>query len=283
MKKAAINNNEKLTLNDCLFECRIALEKLRGFEASEAFYYMKGILRPKKEKKKVGGKVYTHDSIYYVRVDYINKERKVKETYVKDGDVESIQNKLAGKKENRKKYSQLKKTAKALFKQLDKLMIKTNTDKTVWERFEAYANKHEAYRQNDGHAANESISALGERCRSKAECILANQAFSVQLPYLYEADVDVEVNGRKKTFRPDFSFFIKGKWIILELLGMLDKDDYVVDWIQKKQVYAENGYVEGKNLVCIACKDSQGIDSRKITQVLRNLKRGFIPREMVYA
>jgi len=258
--------------NQCHYQYWKAVGELEAFEASDAFYYRKGYLRFKEEKRTCNNKVYTSISAYYVRVDYIDGKRKTTSKYVKKEDVAAVQRKLANKRKNRLIYKALKKKVKALLLQLKKCMGKNNK---VWEAVAAHRKKKEEFRGNDKNI----ITILGEKVRSRAECILANLAFSFGIPYLYEAAIKIY---RGFELHPDFTFIVNGRRVLLEYLGLADNDDYIANWAGKESTYREKGYVKGKNLVCIASKDPQNIDTQKISQIFIDLANGRIPSEIIY-
>jgi hypothetical protein len=88
----------------------------------------------------------------------------------------------------------------------------------------------------------------GEYVRSKAEWMIAEILQSSGVPYQYEAPLTLR-NGN--TFRPDFRCLNlrKRKVIYWEHLGMMGDTEYAASVIRKMQIYEENGYFIGDNLI----------------------------------
>ena len=95
----------------------------------------------------------------------------------------------------------------------------------------------------------------GERVRSKSEQLIANLLYRLGVPYRYEYPVELNVEGRRKTWRPDFLILDvkKRKEYCLEHFGMLDdvseSNNYARSAFWKMKVYEENGRYEGKNMI----------------------------------
>ena len=87
----------------------------------------------------------------------------------------------------------------------------------------------------------------GELVRSKSELLIAEKLFSLGMNYQYERVLDGTVRPGK--LRPDFSFVDDaGNLILWEHLGRMDRADYQDGWEWKRQWYAQNNFVEGRNL-----------------------------------
>lgn len=99
------------------------------------------------------------------------------------------------------------------------------------------------------------ITDRGEQVRSKSEQLIANLLYRLNIPYRYEYPIEVKVNGRTRTWYPDFTILdVKNRReIYLEHLGMLDdtreEHNYSVNAFWKMKVYEENGMYEGKNML----------------------------------
>lgn len=111
----------------------------------------------------------------------------------------------------------------------------------------------------------------GHMVRSKSELVIANKLWQMGIDYEYERPVKGEIIPGK--MRPDFSFVDPaGDYILWEHLGMLFRDDYRKSWEWKKDWYAKNGYIEGKNLFTTQDDDNGGLDSTKVTSVAEKIK-----------
>lgn len=108
--------------------------------------------------------------------------------------------------------------------------------------------------------------ARGELVRSKSEVIIANLLDSANLDYTYEQELKLK-DGQIRS--PDFTIRKSGKVFYWEHLGMLQNSDYAKKWKVKKQQYAENGIVEGKNLITSRDELDGSIDSQEINQFIK--------------
>lgn len=118
------------------------------------------------------------------------------------------------------------------------------TDKEYAERWTS-----EAYEQNPFHPEEKVYETeRGEFVRSKSEKDIANLYFEMGIPYRYEAAVFFK-NGKIKY--PDFTVLdvAKRRIIYHEHLGLLDKEEYRIDALQKIDLYRENGIYTGNNLI----------------------------------
>jgi hypothetical protein len=72
---------------------------------------------------------------------------------------------------------------------------------------------------------------------------------------------------------PDFTFTDAGGDVIVwEHLGMLARPDYRQSWEAKRDWYAANGYVEGKNLFTTADDERGGLDSTHLLQTIQGVR-----------
>lgn len=94
-------------------------------------------------------------------------------------------------------------------------------------------------------------SIKGERIRSKAEKIIADELMANYIPYRYEYPLQLKVGNQTKIFRPDFiALNVRTqREYILEHLGMMNKYGYNNSSIGKIGVYEKNGYMLSKNML----------------------------------
>ncbi len=87
----------------------------------------------------------------------------------------------------------------------------------------------------------------GEPVRSKSELIIANKLYDAGLPYHYETIF------RTEQFIASPDFFILNprtrKEFYWEHFGLMSKQDYIEDSLYKIEGYAENGIIQGENLI----------------------------------
>ena len=270
------------TFHDLLCHYRMALNELIAFEASDEMENRKGYLYRKKKKKKRKDKtIASYDEYYYISVDYVAGERVVHSQYVKQAEIEDYEKKLNEKKENVKRYRYLRNAVKRLAAKLRKAMRKEKIKMDLSNLKESLIN-HLNYRKKENTISPKITSVFGESLRSRVECIFSTLAFAFRIPYIYEPEVTLtDDRGWHEFVRPDFSFIINGKTVLVELLGMVGDKKYDARWENKARKYRESGYILGKNLICIACKDKQGINAPTLVKVLNNLKCGILPKEVV--
>ena len=87
-----------------------------------------------------------------------------------------------------------------------------------------------------------------EQMRSKSEIMIAEALYNAGVPYRYEFSLHIKGRG---TFHPDFLCLNKrtGQEIIWEHFGLMDKPEYAANAMEKIALYAQNGYVLGRNLI----------------------------------
>lgn len=107
----------------------------------------------------------------------------------------------------------------------------------------------------------------GLAVRSKSELIIANVLDMRQIPYQYEAAL--ELSGKIKY--PDFTMrrLSDGALIVWEHFGLLSDAGYRQQVKRKIALYAENGYFPYENLICSYEKDVR--DSRRIHDLIDRL------------
>ena len=93
----------------------------------------------------------------------------------------------------------------------------------------------------------------GEKVRSKAEKIIADELNASNIPYRYEYPLEILVGKQKKTFRPDFLVLNRRtrKEYVIEHLGMMDKIGYYNYNLNKIGILEQNGYLLGVNLLIL--------------------------------
>ena len=117
----------------------------------------------------------------------------------------------------------------------------------------------------------------GELVRSKSEQIILNSLFAYNLVTHYEEEFmyKVPVEGVHRVF-PDFTIILpNGKRIIWEHLGRLDDPEYCQRVAAKLNLYQQNGYVLGDNLI-ITMDDHKGNISSSL--VLHAIQQHILPK-----
>lgn len=117
------------------------------------------------------------------------------------------------------------------------------------EKYQKIQNEEAQWRKRYGRISEYEVDGLivtdlGEEVRSKNECLFANELQEMNIPYLYEMNIGGGVV-------PDFTLFIEDKVYFVELLGMMDKEDYRENQMEKIKKYDEMDIFVGDQLVLI--------------------------------
>jgi ATP-dependent exoDNAse (exonuclease V) alpha subunit len=109
----------------------------------------------------------------------------------------------------------------------------------------------------------------GEMVRSKSELLIAEKLNTLGIKYQYERPL--EGTAREGRVRPDFSFTDDaGNVVLWEHLGRMDRADYREGWEWKRQWYAQNSFVQGRNL--FTTTEMQIRDMNLIDEVARRIQ-----------
>lgn len=120
-------------------------------------------------------------------------------------------------------------------------------------------------------SAPQFITANGDHVRSKSETIIADTLTRQKIPYRYEYPVKLNINGKLKTFHPDFYCLnLRTRHeFIWEHFGLLDDTDYAENVAQKIEIYHENGYFEGVNLLYTIETENTPLTTKHIEQIAK--------------
>lgn len=112
------------------------------------------------------------------------------------------------------------------------------------------AEEYEPYDRWDD-VKTEYYTLKGERVRSKAEKLIADELTHYNVPYKYEYPLEVMDGRQRKTLRPDFlALNIRTRdEYALEHFGMMDKVSYCNHSLDKLDILERNGYMLGVNLL----------------------------------
>jgi len=109
------------------------------------------------------------------------------------------------------------------------------------------------YEQNNRweEVTTEIYTIKGERVRSKAEKIIADELAAHKIPYRYEYPLMLKVGKDLREFRPDFTALNvrTRREYVIEHLGMMDKVGYYNNNLSKLDILERNGYIIGENLL----------------------------------
>lgn len=113
----------------------------------------------------------------------------------------------------------------------------------------------------------EYYSNAGVRVRSKSELIIANLLEQYGVPYKYEKPIVLEGLGQ---VRPDFVCLNMHtrKEFIWEHFGMMDNAAYANKNITKLNIYQQNGYYAGKNMIVTYESSGAPLSSRNLKGII---------------
>ena len=167
----------------------------------------------------------------------------------------------------------------ALIRSMNRLLRGSERLDEEQVRQEYFASEEQLHRDEEPSASEEGIvTECGEGVKSRCECILANELYSLGIPYRYEACVQIT---EEKMRRPDFTLLVKGRPLYIELMGMVDHPSY--DWEQKRKLedYRSVGIRTGENLVLLKPKTQRSINSRVLRSLFLRLAEGFVPKKTI--
>lgn len=114
----------------------------------------------------------------------------------------------------------------------------------------------------------EILTEKGERVLSKSEKIIADKLNMLGIPYRYEYPLQI-TNGI--IFHPDFTLLhpkTRKVWI-WEHMGKMDDPDYVEKAIRKIEIYAQQGYFPGINLILTHESSKRPLNMRIVIAMLK--------------
>lgn len=109
----------------------------------------------------------------------------------------------------------------------------------------------------------------GVRVRSKSELIIANQLEYYGIPYKYEKPLVLYGNIK---MRPDFECLnIRTREELLwEHLGMMDNISYANKNVNKINIYQQNGFFPGKNMILSFETSTNSLSSKTVNSLIEN-------------
>ena len=116
-----------------------------------------------------------------------------------------------------------------------------------------------------------------EQVRSKSEVIIANALKAAGVPYRYEFPVlvdrnpEVEVDTDFCHLHPDFYCLNlrTRQEFAWEHFGMMDDPDYAARAAEKLELYAENGFFPGKNLIITMETSAKPLSSKLLKSLIK--------------
>ena len=115
--------------------------------------------------------------------------------------------------------------------------------------------------------------ANGECVRSKSEVIIADALLRNGVPYCYEVPLKLKRGGEagSVTFHPDFLCLNvrTRKEFYWEHFGKMDDADYKDNAVGKVNLYAENGFLPGRNLIITMESRVESLDTRVVEKMIK--------------
>lgn len=138
----------------------------------------------------------------------------------------------------------------------------------TWEqRFEKWRN--EEYQVSKfPFESIEIYTKKGERVRSKSEKILGDIFTDYGVEYIYEKPLYLE---NREVIYVDFTIMPKNsdKVVYWEHFGMMDKAEYVNNFIKKIELYARNGIYYGENLFFSFESSNMTFDIKNVERIIK--------------
>ena len=116
------------------------------------------------------------------------------------------------------------------------------------------------------------------------EMLTANMLEFLKIPYLYEKELQIKpVPRSNQTFLlPDFTIKLHGKSIYIEILGMMENENYKNQNLRKLAEYQINGIVPGQNLLCISTGYNGEFNQKKLKNIFEDLiNHNKIPSDII--
>ena len=109
--------------------------------------------------------------------------------------------------------------------------------------------------------------------RSKSEVIIADALLRSGVPYCYEVPLKLKRIGESGnvTFHPDFLCLNvrTRREFYWEHFGMMDDADYKDNAVGKLNLYAENGFLPGRNLIITMESGVESLDTRVVEKMIK--------------
>lgn len=114
----------------------------------------------------------------------------------------------------------------------------------------------------------EFITLKGERVRSKSEKMAADEMLYEDIPYRYEPPLHIIPD--RSIWRPDFMVLNKRtrKEYIWEHFGKMDDPEYCNKNVRKLNLYIENGFYPGINLIVTMESSKNPLSTKHIKQII---------------
>lgn len=111
--------------------------------------------------------------------------------------------------------------------------------------------------------------------RSKSEVLIADRLHFADIPYRYEQLLILENRFENHRYYPDFTILNKRTRQIFywEHLGKLGDEEYCAQNLDKLEVYARNGIIQGKNLILTYECSGKPLSTSLVDQMIETFLR----------
>lgn len=252
-----------------------------------------GRLVYKSAKRRVKGYEKSYRYAYLEKTILINGTKAIKQVYIPRRKEQEVVAAVAKREEVQKTYKMLLKEQRYWQKQLFSYAKRLGVENSVRDKLanmidlELKADRYrgEALLQR-GSESNLRIKTYhGELVRSKNEAFVANLLYEYKIPYFYEKEFKLKPRGRNRfvaVMHPDFTIYVDGRPVYIEVLGMLGDLGYADEWERRQTEYKLSGVELGRNLICLICRDGQEINTQKLKICISEVAQGILPTQIVY-
>ncbi len=142
------------------------------------------------------------------------------------------------------------------------------TNKQKVEKFTSIQYHGKAFNEND---TTEFFTDKGERVRSKAEILIANELKRNKIPYHYEMPLELTINNKSVTFYPDFTVMKPSTCEIkyIEHMGLMDSITYVQKSLSKLDVFERNGLFIGDDIILFHETYSSPLSTKTVNSYIK--------------
>lgn len=124
-----------------------------------------------------------------------------------------------------------------------------------------------------GADSSELYTSLKIRVRSKSEVIIADALTHYGVPYRYEYPYKMKTPKGALRICPDFTCLnVRARReFVWEHFGLIDNVEYAKNMADKMEMYAENGYYEGVNLITTYETAEKHLSSHMVSLLIENV------------
>lgn len=123
----------------------------------------------------------------------------------------------------------------------------------------------------------EHYTDTGLRVRSKSEVIIANKLSKLDIPFRYEASLEIKISRKGRTqvitYHPDFTCLNKRtrQEFVWEHFGMMDNPEYACKAVERERAYTAAGFIHGINFITTTETTSLPLNNLYVEQIAKKL------------